>query len=89
MPYGQRTSDSRVFGSFLIPNSGYNNIDGCTFAFPCSADGESFFGVIESHNILEMKESIRASTAAGKDKLSKIFDGMNEFDNPIIVKMKK
>jgi hypothetical protein len=66
----------------------YNDIDGCTFAFPWSTDGESFFGVIESYSILEMKESIRASTAAGKDKLLKILDGMSEFDNPIIVKMK-
>jgi hypothetical protein len=66
----------------------HNDIDGGPFACPLSTDSESFFGVIEPYDILELKESIRASTAVGKDKLLKILDGMSEFDNPIIVKMK-
>jgi hypothetical protein len=64
-----------------------NDIDGGPFACPFSTDGESFYGIITVDNILEMKESIQSSTAANKNKLLKMLEGMSEFDNPIIVKM--
>jgi phosphoribosyl-AMP cyclohydrolase len=66
----------------------YNDIDGGPFVYIYSTDGESFYGTIESYEILEMKESIQQSNAANKDKLIKMLDGITEFDNPIIVKMK-
>jgi hypothetical protein len=66
----------------------YNDINGGPLVFPWATDGESFYGVIYAHQILEEKESIQASNAAGKDKLLKMLDGINEDDNPVIVKMK-
>ncbi|MDR1339098.1 MAG: 6-bladed beta-propeller [Prevotellaceae bacterium] len=66
----------------------YNDINGGPLVFPLSSDGESFYGVVESWQILKEKESIQASNAAGRDKLLKMIDGINEFDNPVIVRMK-
>jgi hypothetical protein len=66
----------------------HNDIDSGPFVFPYSNDGESFYGVIDSYEILEMKESIKQSNAVNKDKLLKILEGINEYDNPVIVKMK-
>jgi hypothetical protein len=65
-----------------------NDIDGCPFAWILSTDGESLYGIIEAHEILELKESIQNSNAANKDKLLKMIDGINEDDNPVIVKTK-
>ncbi|MDR1339097.1 MAG: 6-bladed beta-propeller [Prevotellaceae bacterium] len=65
-----------------------NDINGGPLVFPYATDGKSFYGIIQAYKILEEKESIQASNAAGRDKLLKMLDGINEFDNPVIVKMK-
>jgi hypothetical protein len=78
----------RDFGNETSVDPFCNDINGGPFAVVYSTDGESFYGVIESYQILEMKESIQTSNAVNKDKLIKMIDSIDEFDNPIIVKMK-
>jgi hypothetical protein len=65
-----------------------NDINGCLLTYIYSTDGESLYGIIESHQFLEFKESIQQSNAVNKDKLLKMLAGINEYDNPVIVKMK-
>jgi hypothetical protein len=65
-----------------------DDISGGTFVFPQATDGDSFYGVINAYEIIEKKESIQASNAAGKDKLLKMIDDINEDDNQVIVRMK-
>jgi hypothetical protein len=65
-----------------------NDINGIPFVSIYSTDGESFYGVIDAFKIIKFKESIKQSNAVNKDKLLKMLEGINEFDNPVIVKMK-
>jgi hypothetical protein len=66
-----------------------NDISGTPISsYVHSTDGESFYVTIESHEIIKFKKSIQNSNAVNKDKLLKMLDGINEFDNPVIVKMK-